>query len=111
MRTSLITVVSRYFCSFQICNLISAWDDPYAIGLLADSVDIHTLEPCGFVQSLTSLPKARLIVRCKQGVLYAASVSHVWCIRAVDIAKQRQGLLTLKQFQLALKLTVNSNFV
>ncbi|XP_044728700.1 vam6/Vps39-like protein [Chrysoperla carnea] len=85
--------------------LAMAWDDPYALGLLGETVDIHTVEPCGLIQSLTGLPKARLIVRCKQGFLYAASVTHVWCIKAVDIAKQRQVLLNNKQFQLALKLT------
>lgn len=58
------------------------------------------------VQVLNNLPKARLITRCKQGLLYAASVSQVWCLHAIDIAKQQEILLKDKQFQLALTLTV-----
>lgn len=59
------------------------------------------------MQTLENLPKARLITRCKQGLLYVASVSQVWCLHAVEISKQREMLLKDKQFQLALTLTVN----
>lgn len=58
------------------------------------------------VQVLKDMNKVRLIAWCKQGLLYAASVSQVWGLVAVDVAKQRKVLLDNKEFQLALKLTV-----
>lgn len=64
------------------------------------------MEPGGIVQTLGDMNKVRLIAWCKQGLLYAASVSQVWGLVAVDVAKQRKVLLDNKQFQLALKLTV-----
>lgn len=64
------------------------------------------MEPGGVVQTLGDMNKVRLIAWCKQGLLYAASVSQVWGLVAVDVAKQRKVLLDNKQFQLALKLTV-----
>ncbi|CAG9858629.1 unnamed protein product [Phyllotreta striolata] len=83
-----------------------AWDEPYALGILTDSVEVLTLEPSILVQTLTDLPKVRFIVSSqKQGLLYAASISQFWCIQAVDIAKQREVLVNAKQFQLALNLT------
>lgn len=68
---------------------------------------MQTLEPGGIVQTLSDMNKVRLIICCRQGLLYAASVSQVWGLVAVDVAKQRKVLLDNKQFQLALKLTVS----
>lgn len=82
------------------------WDKPYALGLLSDCIEIQTIEPVGIIQTIGNLPKVRLIIRCTQGLLYAASVSSVWCISAIDIPIQRKVLLENKQFQLALQLTV-----
>lgn len=67
---------------------------------------VQTLEPGGVVQIL-DLAKVRFIFTCQQGLLYAASVSQVWCICSVDVAKQRAVLLESKNFQLALRLTVS----
>ncbi|XP_018576853.1 vam6/Vps39-like protein [Anoplophora glabripennis] len=86
-----------------------AWDEPYALGILTDCIEVLTLEPSGLVQTLPDLSKVRFIVSAKQGLLYAASVSQIWCIQAVDVAKQRKVLVDAKQFQLALKLTQISN--
>ncbi|KAF2900283.1 hypothetical protein ILUMI_05905 [Ignelater luminosus] len=85
-----------------------AWDEPYTLGVLPESVEVQTLDPGGSVQTLENLPKARLITRCRQGLLYVASVSQVWCLHAVEISKQREMLLKDKQFQLALTLTMVS---
>lgn len=82
------------------------WDEPYALGLLTDSIEIQTIEPGGIIQTISDLPKVRLVIRCKQGLIFAASACHVWCIEAIDIPTQRKILLDAKQFQLALKLTV-----
>lgn len=65
-----------------------------------------TLEPNGPVQMLSDLPKVRFIVSANQGLLYAASISQIWCLQAVDVAKQRKILVDAKKFELALKLTV-----
>ncbi|KAF5302308.1 hypothetical protein FQA39_LY10347 [Lamprigera yunnana] len=81
------------------------WDEPYAIGILPETIEVQTVEPGGMVQALDNLSKARLICCCKQGLVYVASVSQVWCLHAVDISKQREMLLKDKQFQLALTLT------
>jgi hypothetical protein len=88
--------------------LTLAWDEPYALGVLPECIEVQTLEPSGLVQTLPDLSKVRFIITCQQGLLYAASVSQIWCICAVDVARQRKVLLDSKQFQLALKLTVSS---
>lgn len=59
------------------------------------------------IQTLSEIQKARHLVRSKKGLLYAASVSQLFCIQAVDIQRQCQSLLQQKKFQLALQLTVN----
>ncbi|CAH1953989.1 unnamed protein product [Acanthoscelides obtectus] len=82
-----------------------AWDEPYALGIITDGIEVLTLEPSGLVQTLSGMPKVRFIASAQQGLLYAAAISQIWCILAVDIAKQRKILVDAKQFQLALKLT------
>ncbi|XP_053659003.1 vam6/Vps39-like protein [Anopheles marshallii] len=86
-----------------------AWDEPYAVGLINDAIEVRVFdnvqEKGTLIQSIPQLQKARFLVRGKQGLLYAASVSHLWCIQAVDISKQREHLLQEENFQLALKLT------
>lgn len=85
------------------------WDEPYALGVLNNTIEVQTLEPGEIVQVLTDLPKIRLLTLCRKGLLYAASVSHVWCLQAVDVSIQRKVLLENKQLQLALKLTAASD--
>ncbi|XP_024940137.1 vam6/Vps39-like protein isoform X2 [Cephus cinctus] len=82
-----------------------AWDDPYLLGIVHDTLEVYTLEGCLQIQTIPDLNKARLIFRCKQGIVYIASMSQVWCIRAVDVAQQIRTILEQNQFQLALKLT------
>lgn len=87
------------------------WDEPYAIGLLPNSVEVRVLDASGsmkdtFIQTLSDIQKARHLVRSKKGLLFAASVSQLYCIRGVDVQKQCQTLLQQKKFQLALQLTV-----
>jgi hypothetical protein len=96
------------WCHFilLICAFFSAgYDEPYLLALLTDCIEIRTVEPCLFIQSMT-VPKPRLVVRCRQGLVYVASVDHVWRLQAVPLARQIHVLLEDKQFQLALKLTV-----
>lgn len=80
-----------------------AYDEPYLLSLLPESVEVQTVEPQEMIQSLPL--KARIACRCKQGVVYVASSEHVWCIQSVPISRQIHVLLEEKQFQLALKLT------
>ncbi|XP_021925898.1 vam6/Vps39-like protein isoform X1 [Zootermopsis nevadensis] len=96
--------IQKYAVRWSEVPLAIAYDEPYLLALLADCVEIRTVEPCLFIQSVT-VPKPRLVVRCRQGLVYVASVSHVWCLQAVPLARQIHILLEDKQFQLALKLT------
>lgn len=84
---------------------VIAWDDPYLLGIVHDRLEVYTLEGCLHIQTIKDLNKARLIYRCKQGKVYVASISHIWCVRAVDVTLQIRTLLEQNQFQLALKLT------
>ncbi|XP_017764075.1 PREDICTED: vam6/Vps39-like protein [Eufriesea mexicana] len=85
------------------------WDDPYLLGIVHDRLEVYTIEGCLHIQTIKDLNKARLIYRCKQGKVFVASISHVWCVKAVDVAHQIRTLLEQTQFQLALKLTSLSN--
>lgn len=82
-----------------------AWDDPYLLGIVHDRLEVYTIEGCLHIQTIKDLNKARLIYRCKQGKVFVASISHVWCVRAVDVTHQIRTLLEQTQFQLAIKLT------
>ncbi|KOC60066.1 Vam6/Vps39-like protein [Habropoda laboriosa] len=82
-----------------------AWDDPYLLGIVHDRLEVYTIEGCLHIQTIQGLNKARLICRCKQGKVFVASISHIWCVKAVDITLQIRTLLEQTQFQLAQKLT------
>lgn len=79
------------------------------LGIIHDTLEVYTLESCIHIQTVPNLSKARLICRCKQGKVYVASMSNVWCISATDFSQQIRILLEQSQFQLALKLTVSLN--
>lgn len=93
-------------CKYYINWIILAWDDPYLLGIVHDRLEVYTTEGCLHIQTIKDLNKARLIYRCKQGKVFVASISHVWCVRAIDVTHQIRTLLEQTQFQLALKLTV-----
>lgn len=76
------------------------------MGIINDTLEVYTLEGCMQIQTIPELNKARLLYRCKQGLVYVASVSQVWCVNAVEVTQQIRTLLEQNQFQLALKLTV-----
>lgn len=84
----------------------SAWDDPYLLGIVHERLEVYTLEGCLHIQTIKDLNKARLIYRCKQGKVFVASISQIWCIKAIDVTLQIRTLLEQNQFQLALQLTV-----
>ncbi|XP_046488344.1 vam6/Vps39-like protein isoform X1 [Neodiprion pinetum] len=83
----------------------TAWDDPFLMGIINDTLEVYTLEGCLHIQTIPELNKARLLCRCRKGLVYVASVSQVWCINAVEVTHQIRTLLEQNQFQLALKLT------
>lgn len=89
------------------------WDEPFIVGLVTDGVEVRVFDNVDMsdkgtlIQTIPQLQKARFLVRGKQGLLYAASVSHLWRIQAVDISKQREHLLQEENFHLALQLTVS----
>lgn len=82
-----------------------AWDDPYLLGIVHERLEVYTLEGCLHIQTIKDLNKARLIYRCKQGKVFVASISQIWCIKAIDVTLQIRTLLEQNQFQLALQLT------
>ncbi|XP_012531879.1 vam6/Vps39-like protein [Monomorium pharaonis] len=84
---------------------IIAWDDPYLLGIVHDRLEVYTIEGCLHIQTIKDLNKARLIYRCKQGKVFVASISQIWCVKAIDVTLQIRTLLEQNQFQLALKLT------
>jgi len=96
--------IQKYAVRWSEVPLAIAYDEPYLLALLADCVEIRTVEPCLFIQSVP-LPKPRLVFRCHQGLVYVASIDYVWCLQAVPLTQQIHILLEDKQFQLALRLT------
>lgn len=106
---------SKRFKSFAwtqpVISLV--WDEPYAVGLLnSNSIEVRVLDASGsmkdtYIQSLGDVQKARHLVRSRKGLLFAASISQLWCIQAIDVQKQCRSLLENKKFQLALQLTVS----
>lgn len=93
------------------------WDEPYILGLVTDGVEVRVLDTSGLekdnlIQIIPELQKARFLISGKtdqQGLIFAASISHLWCIEAIDIATQRQNLLQDKKWFLALQLTTMSD--
>ncbi|XP_053608252.1 vam6/Vps39-like protein [Plodia interpunctella] len=81
------------------------WDEPFVLGLLQEQIVVQTIEPPLFIQTISELNKARLMYRCKRGLIFVSSVGQVWCLSSVDITKQRNQLLKDKQFQIAIDLT------
>jgi Vam6/Vps39-like protein vacuolar protein sorting-associated protein 39 len=89
------------------------WDEPYILGLVTDAVEVRDLDTNqNLIQTIPELQKARFLISGKNGqhgLIFAASISHLWCIEATDIATQRQNLLLDKKWFLALKLTALSD--
>ncbi|CAG9762237.1 unnamed protein product [Ceutorhynchus assimilis] len=81
-----------------------AHDEPYTLGVLTDSILVCSLEPGKAIQALIDMPKVRLLVRAKCGIIFAASLCQIWCLVAVDYAKQEEILLDAMEFELALKI-------
>lgn len=63
------------------------------------------------VQTLSEMAKVRFLVRSRQGILFAASVSQIWCLQMVDVSRQVERLLKAGEFQLALKLIVSQSVI
>lgn len=94
--------------SSSVLDLV--WDEPFAIGRIANGVEVRCLESSGLnkdtlVQSIPELGKVKFMVRSGKGTIFAAAISEVWFIQLVDIPTQRQSLLQQKKFQLAIELT------
>lgn len=100
-------------CNYEKSSFFPVWDEPYAIGLLPNGVEVRCVFDASnsmkdtFIQSLPEIQKARYLVRSKKGTIFAASITQLYCIQVVDIQKQCQSLLQQKKFQLALQLTVS----
>ncbi|KAK7863279.1 hypothetical protein R5R35_005325 [Gryllus longicercus] len=98
--------IQKYAVKWSEVPVVVAYDEPYLIALLSETVEIRTIEPCLFIQSINSASKARLATQAPpDGRLYIASSSHVWLVRAMPVERQVRTLLRERQFQLALRLT------
>lgn len=78
---------------------------------MPNGIEVRVLDAPGsmkdtFIQSMPELKNARHLARSKKGLLFAASVSQLYCIQMTDIQKQCKSLMKEKKFQLALQLTV-----
>jgi len=80
-------------------------DKPYLIGLLPESVEVRTIDPNQFIQSMPGT-KFHLSARGKWGVVFLGNGSLVWCLHVVPVPQQIKSLLHDKQFELALKVAV-----
>lgn len=97
--------------------ILVVWDRPYLLGLMTDSVEVRVLDTSGLdkdnlIQTIPDLQKARFLINGRnnqQGLIFAASTTHLWCIESIDIATQRQNLLQDKKWFLALQLTQMSD--
>lgn len=90
------------------------WDEPYVIAVVNNNLEVRVLNAFDlnkdtFIQTMNDLPKVRLLVAAKRGILFAASINKLWCIESIEIPKQRNNLLQSKKFHLALQLTVSKN--
>lgn len=93
------------------------WDEPYLLGLVSDSVEVRVFDKSGLekdnlIQIIPELTKAKYLVSGKlgkKGLIFAASLSCLWCIEEIDIPTQRQSLLQDKKWFLALQLTAMSD--
>lgn len=97
--------------------ILVVWDEPFLLGLLTDSIEVRVLDTSGLdkdnlIQVIPEVQKARFLFSGRnkqQGLIFAASTSHLWCIESIDIATQRQNLLQDKKWFLALQLTTMSD--
>ncbi|XP_055904894.1 vam6/Vps39-like protein [Eupeodes corollae] len=94
--------------SSSVLDLV--WDEPFAIGRIANGVEVRCLESScinkdTLVQSIPELGKVKFLIRSGKGTIFAAAISELWYIQLVDIPTQRQNLLQQKKFQLAIELT------
>ncbi|XP_017104995.2 vam6/Vps39-like protein isoform X1 [Drosophila bipectinata] len=90
--------------SSSILGLV--WDEPYVIGRVNQSIEVRSLMGKDtLVQIIPELVKTRFLVRASQGIIFAAAISELWCIRLVDIPTQREQLIQQRKFQLAIELT------
>lgn len=83
--------------------LALASDPPYILAVLSNSVEVKTSERHVLIQNIGA-KDPRLIVSCKHGRLFIASLNDVWCLCAVHLEIQIKQLLEEKQFELAMKL-------
>ncbi|XP_065215173.1 vam6/Vps39-like protein [Planococcus citri] len=83
--------------------LAVAYDEPYIVALLNDSVEVRAVQPTLLVQSM-KISNPQLICYCSSGVLYVSADFHVYRVQAIPVARQIKTLIDERQFQLALQL-------
>ncbi|EFX65321.1 hypothetical protein DAPPUDRAFT_219389 [Daphnia pulex] len=101
---------TKYTLTWSERPILLVEDSPYILGVLTSCIEIRAAEPRLLVQRL-ELPKAKYMtsVISKNGQIYVASPSHVWCLHLVPVHLQLPRLLEDKHFQLAIQLANLSN--
>lgn len=80
-----------------------AYDYPYLLSAQSFGLEITTIEVRHHIQRI-DLQKPKLVIQCKEGQLYIASSSDIWCLLRTPIQQQIPQVLKYKLFELALKL-------
>lgn len=98
--------IQKYAVKWSEVPVVVTYSEPYLLALLPDALEVRTIEPCLFIQSMEAASKAHLATQAQpEGRLYIASSTHVWMVRPVPTERQVRTLLRERQFQLALRLT------
>ncbi|KAK2723616.1 hypothetical protein QYM36_002081, partial [Artemia franciscana] len=85
-------------------------DSPYLVGVLPDSLEVHSFEPWIQIQSVEAIKVKHLCsVTGKRGVLFAASPSQIWRLTSIPVHVQLPALMSEKLFGLATKLATMSD--
>jgi hypothetical protein len=95
---------SIFIFSFEFF-IFSAYDEPYLVALLNETIEVRSMQPSLLVQQI-QIPGAQLICRSSSGVLYVLAGRQVFRVQSIPVDKQIKMLLEEKQFQLAVKLCV-----
>ncbi|KAH8295279.1 hypothetical protein KR018_009557 [Drosophila ironensis] len=82
------------------------WDEPYAMGRVNNAIEVRSLTGKDtLVQTIPELKDTHCLVSGGEGIIFAAALSELWCVRLAEIPTQRQQLVQHKKFQLAIELT------
>lgn len=80
----------------------SMYDAPYLISVLPKCLEVRTIDPNLMIQTI-GLHNVKFICQ-GSGLIYVASLNHVWRLSMIQTGKQIRQLIQNKEFELALQL-------